>query len=63
MPEKILGVFFNIWTIWREEFQLKFKDPAEISDLDNLDSFTLFTGVSLSVRLEFTSGPSCSKLG
>ena len=42
---------------------MKFKDPAEISDLDNLDSFALFTGVSQSVRLEFRSGPSCSKLG
>ena len=63
MPEKILRGFFNIWTIWREEFQLKFKDPAEISDLDNLDSFALFTGVSQSVRLEFRSGPICSKLG
>ena len=43
--------------------------PAEIQrscgnfGLDNVDSFTLFTGVSLSVRLEFRSGPSCSKLG
>lgn len=29
MPEKILRGFFNTWTIWTEEFQLKFKDPEK----------------------------------
>ena len=56
MPEKILRDFFNTWTIWREEFQPKFKDPEKWNNFPlgicrnfgfgQFGCSTLFTGVS-----------------